>query len=112
VTRAARRLRLQQPTVSHALATLEREVGTALLERWPKGVRLTPAGAALLPYARQVPGLADEAVRAAREAAGHSARQVALGCAETPATYLLPRLLRALRSRYPDVEVALEVGNA
>jgi DNA-binding transcriptional LysR family regulator len=112
VTRAARRLRLQQPTVSHALAALEREVGTALLERWPKGVRLTPAGAALLPYARQVPGLADEAVRAAREAAGVAARQVTLGCAETPATYLLPRLLRALRGQHPEVEVTLQVGNA
>src|SRR5437879_5157513 len=62
VTRAARRLRLQQPTVSHALAALEREVGAALLERLPKGVRLTAAGAALLPYARQMPGLAAEAV--------------------------------------------------
>lgn len=112
VTRAARRLRLQQPTVSHALAALEREVGVTLLERLPRGVRLTPAGTALLPYARQVPGLADEAVRAARAAAGLSARQVTLGCAETPATYLLPRLLRALRARHPDVAVALLVGNA
>jgi DNA-binding transcriptional LysR family regulator len=112
VTRAARRLRLQQPTVSHALAALERDVGTALLERLPKGVRLTAAGEALLPYARQVPGLADEAVRAAREAAGLAARRVTLGCAETPATYLLPRLLRALRTRHPEVEVTLEVGNA
>lgn len=112
VTRAARRLRLQQPTVSHALAALEREVGAILLERLPKGVRLTPAGAALLPYARQVPSLADEGVGAARQAAGLAARKVTLGCAETPATYLLPRLLRALRARHPEVEVTLDVGNA
>ena len=36
VTRAARRLRLQQPTVSHALATLEREVGVVRRERLPR----------------------------------------------------------------------------
>ncbi len=112
VTRAARRLRLQQPTVSHALATLEREVGTALLERLPRGVRPTAAGTALLPYARQMSVLADEAIRATHAAAGLSARQVVLGCAETPATYVLPRLLRALRVQHPDVAVALVVGNA
>ena len=112
VTRAARRLRLQQPTVSHRLAALEREVGTPLFERLGTGLALTPAGVALLPYAAQLPQVAAEALHAARGAAGLAARRLHVACAETPATYLLPERLRELRRRQPDLEVRLTVGNA
>ena len=112
VTRAARRLRLQQPTVSHRLAALEREVGTPLFERLGSGLVLTPAGEALLPYAAQLPALAGEALHASRGAAGLAAARLHLGCAETPATYLLPDRLRELRRRHPELEVRLTVGNA
>lgn len=112
VTRAARRLRLQQPTVSHRLAALEREIGAPLFERLGTGLVLTAAGEALLPYAAQLPALAGEALHAARSAAGLAAARLHLGCAETPATYLLPDWLRELRRRHPDLEVRLTVGNA
>ena len=112
VTRAARRLRLQQPTVSHRLAALEREVGTPLFERLGSGLALTLAGEALLPYAAQLPALTGEALHAARRAAGLAAARLHLGCAETPATYLLPDRLRELRQRHPELEVRLTVGNA
>lgn len=112
VTRAARRMRLQQPTISHRLAALEREVGTALFERLGTGLALTPAGEALLPYATQLPALAEEALQATRGAAGLAAFRLHIGCAETPATYLLPDVLRELRRRDPELEVRLTVGNA
>jgi DNA-binding transcriptional LysR family regulator len=112
VTRAARRLRVQQPTLSHRLAALEREVGTPLFERLGTGLALTPAGEALLPYAQQIPALSGEALQAARAAAGLAALRLHLGCAETPATYLLPDLLRELRRRHPELDVRLTVGNA
>lgn len=112
VTRAARTLRLQQPTVSHRLAALEREVGAPLFERLGKGLALTPAGEALLPYASRLSAMAGEALHAARGAAGIAAARLHLGCAETPATYLLPDRLRELRRRYPALDVRLTVGNA
>jgi DNA-binding transcriptional LysR family regulator len=112
VTRAARLLRLQQPTVSHRLAALERAVGAPLFERLGNALALTAAGEALLPYARQVPAVAGEALDAARAAAGLAARRLHIGCAETPATYLLPSYLRALRQGYPDLQIRLTVGNA
>lgn len=111
VTRAARRLRLQQPTVSHRLAALERDVGTSLFKRLGNSLTLTPAGEALLPYAAQIPLVATEGIQAARGAAGLAARRLHIACAETPATYLLPDSLRELRRRYPDLEVRLTVGN-
>jgi DNA-binding transcriptional LysR family regulator len=112
VTRAARRLGLQQPTVSHRLAALEREVGAPLFERLGTGLALTAAGEALLPYASQLPAIAGDALQAARRAAGLAAARLHLGCAETPATYLLPDRLRELRRRHPELEVRLTVGNA
>jgi DNA-binding transcriptional LysR family regulator len=112
VTRAAQLLRLQQPTVSHRLAALERAVGAPLFERIGNSLALTAAGEALLPFARQIPPAVGEAVDAARAAAGMEARRLHIGCAETPATYLLPGYLHALRRRDPDLQVRLTVGNA
>jgi len=112
VTAAAQELGLQQPTVSHRLAALERSVGAPLFERLGTGLVLTAAGHALLPYGATLPTIAAEALRAARVAAGLSAARLHIGCAETPATYLLPDALRRLRQDHPALEVRLTVGNA
>jgi len=112
VTAAAQALGLQQPTASHRLAALERRIGTPLFERLGTGLALTAAGRALLPYATSLPAAAADAVRAARVAAGLSASRLHIGCAETPATYLLPDVLRRLRQNHPALEVRLTVGNA
>ena len=63
-TRAAARLHVVQSAVSAAVKTLERELGASLLDRNSKRVRLTDAGAALLPRAR----IALDAARDARDA--------------------------------------------
>jgi DNA-binding transcriptional LysR family regulator len=52
MTRAARRLQLAQPALSQAIARLEAQVGVRLLERNPRGVTVTPAGAAFLEKAQ------------------------------------------------------------
>lgn len=65
VTSAARHLHLSQPAISHQLAALEREAGTALLIREHRGVRLTPAGRAALPEARRAVAAADDVIRVA-----------------------------------------------
>src|SRR5690349_7103056 len=82
-TRAAELLYLTQPTVSQQLAALEAQLGVQLIERLPRQLRLTPAGAALLPYAEQILALADEASEAARAAAGLADRTLRLGAGHT-----------------------------
>lgn len=47
VTEAAARLHLSQPALSHQIAALERELGTPVLQRLPRGVRATAAGRAI-----------------------------------------------------------------
>src|SRR5207245_806629 len=61
-TRAARRLKLSQPSLSQQIRRLERELGGELIERLPRGIRLTAAGNAFLPQA-------EAAVRGAGRAA-------------------------------------------
>lgn len=67
LVRAARRLHVSQPPLTRRIQALEDELGATLFERLPRGVRLTPAGEALLPRARAVLAaldLARDAVRA------------------------------------------------
>ncbi|MGW4650006.1 LysR family transcriptional regulator, partial [Kitasatospora sp. NPDC004289] len=54
VGRAAARLHLSQPALSRAVRQLEAELGAVLLDRSPRGVSPTPAGAVLLTEAREV----------------------------------------------------------
>src|ERR1700742_5014070 len=69
VSGAARRLYMTQPAVTIALRNLERDMGVALLQRHSRGVDLTPAGLALLTYAKDVIAQVEEATHRAREAA-------------------------------------------
>ncbi len=110
-TRAADILELRQPTVSQQIQVLEQGLATRLFERQGRVVRLTPAGAALLPYAERLLELAREAQEATREAAGLAARTLRLGAGNTLATYILPDLLARLRWERPDVMVQITVGN-
>jgi DNA-binding transcriptional LysR family regulator len=64
-TTAAARLHVSQPGLSHQIQALERQLGGPLLERLPRGVRLTPAGRTALPHARASLAHAERATSAA-----------------------------------------------
>ncbi len=103
---------MAQPTVSQQISVLEDAVGAPLIERGPRRLRLTPAGEALLPYAGRLALLADEALEAARTAAGVAAHTLRLGVGQTLATYLLPDILRRYRERAPHYHTRIVTGNS
>jgi len=100
---AAADLEMSQPAISQAVARLERATGVRLFERSARSVRLTAAGAALLPYAEQV--LESAAAFAAE--ASRLARPVIHLAYPSLAGPLAARIARRMRGRLPPVEVEL-----
>jgi LysR family transcriptional regulator, low CO2-responsive transcriptional regulator len=110
VREAAERLVVSQPAVSSALASLQRTLGAALVERDGRGLRITPAGERLAAHGRRVFALLDEAAADVRAAAG-GAPVVRLAAVTTAAEQLLPALLAEFESRPLAAAVELHVAN-
>jgi DNA-binding transcriptional LysR family regulator len=107
VTRAAAEVALSQSAASQALAQLEQALGVPLFDRIGRGLQLNEHGRALLPRAR---ALLDEAA-ALQDLFGEAALSLRLGASTTIANYLLPQRLAALRQRWPQCRVSLQVAN-
>src|SRR4051812_37208183 len=104
--RAAEALSIGQPAVSQQVARLERTIGTPLLERTPRSVRLTDAGRRFLPLAREALAAVDRACEAVADSSGRSRHPVRLG----PCSGLGNRLdgfLSALEQLRPGTSVEL-----
>jgi DNA-binding transcriptional LysR family regulator len=104
---AANKLSLSQPSVSHQIALLETEIGTRLLDRGRRGLRLTPAGKLLLEHADhvawrlqladlQIAGLADE-----------RRQHLRIGSFPTAMAGFVPAAIKQLRDAHPDLRVLL-----
>jgi DNA-binding transcriptional LysR family regulator len=102
-TRAAGRLHIVQSAVSATIKSLERELGSPLLDRNSKRVLLTDAGAALLPRARATLDAAREAGEAVAEVRGGLRGTLRLGSMTSVRLIDLPSLLGEFHRRHPGV---------
>jgi DNA-binding transcriptional LysR family regulator len=103
---------ISQPAASTRIRRLERQLGIALIERSPRGSRLTPGGELVAGWAKSAIDAAaalDAGVTSLRER-GNAVLRVAASM--TVAEYLLPGWLTALRARDPGTAVALTAGNS
>ncbi|WAZ27165.1 LysR family transcriptional regulator [Streptomyces cinnabarinus] len=105
-TRAAAELAYAQSSVTSQIRALESSLGTELFDRLGGHIRLTEAGERLLPYARQLIELAEEA-RAAVTGAEEPTGSLVVGTMESLTSYRLPPLLELFHHRYPKVRLAL-----
>jgi DNA-binding transcriptional LysR family regulator len=105
--RAAARLHISQPPLSRQIRALEAQLGTALFTRTRRSVRLTAAGAALLPEARRLLRDADALQAGARRLASGEVGTLALGFISVAAYNLLPELAPEFRRRHPGIRLAL-----
>jgi DNA-binding transcriptional LysR family regulator len=103
-TRAAERVHCVQSNVTGQVRALEQELGTQLFDRLARRVTLTEAGRRLLPYAEKVLGTLSEAKQALLPSSVPSG-PLKVGAPESVLTYRLPRVLRKVRKRYPEVEL-------
>ncbi|MFH8371693.1 LysR substrate-binding domain-containing protein [Streptomyces sp. NPDC018031] len=102
--RAAARLYISQPALSRQIRRLEEQLGTALVERSTRRVRLTAAGEALLPRMRAVADSADALRRAVADQARSVSGRVVLGCYVT-ALPVITELVTRVRRDHPGLDV-------
>lgn len=105
-TQAAAELKYAQSSVTSQIRSLESSLGTELFDRLGSRIRLTEAGERLLPYARQIIELTDEA-RSAVVGAEEPTGAIAVGTMESLTSYRLPPLLELFHHRYPKVQLSL-----
>lgn len=110
--RAAERLHISQPPLTVAIRKLEQDLGTALFERDPRGVRLTEAGREALPAARAALAAAEQVREAVRQGAGGQRGRLGVGFIGSAIVELLPRIVSPFRQAYPQVELQLEEMNS
>ncbi|MGW0187567.1 LysR family transcriptional regulator [Streptomyces sp. NPDC003362] len=105
-TRAAAELKYAQSSVTSQIRALESALGAELFDRLGSRIRLTEAGERLLPYARRILELAEEA-RSAVADAEEPAGSLTVGTMESLTNHRLPPLLELFHHRYPKVRLSL-----
>jgi DNA-binding transcriptional LysR family regulator len=104
---AALHLELSQSALSHAIATLEEELGVVLLQRGRHGATLTPIGEQVVADARQVLQLLETICQKANQAKGLQGGVVRVATVRTVATHVLPKVIVSFRDKFPTIRVAI-----
>lgn len=111
LTRAARELNVSQPAISKQLGDLEEDLGTQLVDRLPRGVRLTEAGEVLLTHAQRILQAERAAQQDLRDLRGLGRGKLSVGASTTVGSYLVPSLMGELHRQHPGVQLDLTIAN-
>jgi len=111
VSRAAEALYITQPTLTARLHGLERDLGAKLFVRTPRGMRLTEAGHAWVPFAERAMRALVEGGDALAQVMTASAGHLVIASAPAVSTYVLPGLLERFVDAHPRVEVSVRTGH-
>lgn len=104
---AALTLNLSQPAVSHAIASLEEELGISLFKRGRHGAVLTPAGESIVQHARLALQHVDQMVHEANLHRGLKGGEVRIATFRSVATHILPESILKFKARFPDISIKL-----
>jgi len=110
MSRAAERLGVTQPTLSHSLKKIEEDVGYELFLRSKKGMSLTPAGQKLYEKVRELLQLWESTLTSVHDEVEEVAGKIRLGCHSAVAQYTLPAFFPQLLSQFPKLKIALTHG--
>jgi len=104
---AAEALAYTQPAVSQQIARLEKQVGVKLIEREPRGIRLTPAGEVLVRHTERILAQLAAADEELLDVAAQARGRLRIGSFATAAGTIVPRAVAAFRRLRPAVEVEI-----
>jgi len=109
-SKAAEACHVTQSTLSAGIQELESQLGVTIFERNKKNVLITPVGERVLKQARLLLGNAEDLVAIAQASQAPLSGEVRLGVIPTIGPFLLPKMLKALRSEYPGLKLFLKEG--
>lgn len=112
VTEGARRLRVSQPAVSKAIHLLEDELGARLLERLPRGIRLTSEGTVAFARASRIFSEAERLGEELQKPDSPLRGAWSLGASDTLAMHVFPRLIGGMKQAHPDLRVSVFSGTS
>lgn len=110
-SRAAEELHMSQPAVSQYIRTFENNIGTRLLERSNKYVRLNKAGEIVFHHAKEILGLYTKMQHLVDDLTNNASGPLSIGASYTFGEYVLPHIVAKLLHVYPDIEPAVTIGN-
>jgi len=111
---AAKKIHLSQPTLSEHISELESELGKQLFFRHGRHrvVKVTEAGRVFEQFAERAVVSVEDARQALADLDGLTHGSVLIGASTTPGLYVLPRMVAAFRTKYPGVDVKLQIANS
>jgi DNA-binding transcriptional LysR family regulator len=111
---AARKVHSSQPTLSEHIRELESELGKPLFFRRGRRrlVTVTEAGRVFEQFAARAVAAVEGARQALADLDGLAHGSLLIGASTTPGLYVLPRIVAAFRTKYPGVEVKLQIANS
>lgn len=110
ITRTADKIGIAQPALTRHIKQLEAELGTQLLMRLPRGVRLTSSGRDFLDHARTIMLEVSRASKHVRDNAQAPNGKVVMGTSPTLAPLLLPGCVARARQQCPAVTLKVVEG--
>ncbi|MED1784623.1 LysR family transcriptional regulator [Brevibacillus fortis] len=111
-SRAAEELHMTQPAVSQYIHALERTIGTKLLERSNKYVRLNKAGEIVYHHAREILGLYTRMQSLVDDLMNTPSGHLTIGASYTYGEYVLPHVIARLRQHYPLITPTITIHNS
>jgi DNA-binding transcriptional LysR family regulator len=108
--KAAELLGLTPSAVSHAVSSMEKELGFFVFNRGKNGVTLTNYGERLLPYVNAVLNSDESLQQAVAEFNGLKQGRIKIGCFSSVCTNWMPELMHAFAKSYPAIEMEIFQG--
>jgi DNA-binding transcriptional LysR family regulator len=111
LSRAAETLSVTQPALTARLQGLERELGADLFVRGARGMTLTDAGRALLPYAQRALAQVLDGQKAVDDLRSGKIGELFIAAAPAVSTYVLPTILKSFQTSHPHVRMGVRTGH-
>lgn len=112
ITKAAAKLYVSQPSLSHLIARVEQELGLKLFDRTAYPIRLTYAGERYVDTARKILMLDDDMRREFMDISEGRKGRITVGIPTERGGYMLPGILTRFKKEFPGIEVSVLEGSS